>query len=57
MPIPTIEEEKKFEKRIAFFAERLNTCRYRFFNLIQDRKKAIPQLYNNFSDENVQQQV
>jgi hypothetical protein len=47
MPIPTIEEEKKFEKKIAFFAERLNTCRYRFFNLMQDRKKAIPQLYNN----------
>lgn len=52
----SIAEEQRYERKIAFFRERLATCGYRFHNLIQTRRKEIPRLAADPS-ENTYQEV
>lgn len=52
----SIAEEQRYERKLRFFKERLQTCGYRFHNLIQTRRKEIPRLAAN-SNEAVQQEV
>lgn len=40
----SIADEQRYERKIAFFRQRLDTCAYRFHNLIQTRRKEIPRL-------------
>ena len=35
----SIIAEENYEKKIKFFSERLKTCGYRFYNIMQIRKK------------------
>jgi len=42
--IMSVTEEQRYERKIRFFKERLQTCAYRFHNLIQTRRKEIPRL-------------
>lgn len=37
--MPTATENQHFEDRSAFVAERIRTCGYRFYKLIQTRRK------------------
>ena len=37
--MPTIAETERFDDKTRFVAERLHTCGYRFYKLIQTRKK------------------
>lgn len=52
----SIADEQRYERKIAFFRERLATCGYRFHNLIQTRRKEIPRLAADPS-ENTHQEV
>jgi hypothetical protein len=40
----SIAEEQRYERKLRFFKERLQTCGYRFHDLIQTRRKEIPRL-------------
>lgn len=52
----SITEEQRYERKLRFFKERLQTCGYRFHNLIQTRRKEIPRLAAH-NTEAVQQEV
>ena len=53
--MPSIAEEKTYERRIAFYAERVRTCGYRFYDMIQTRAKEVPRLDKDSLDENTKQ--
>jgi predicted SprT family Zn-dependent metalloprotease len=53
----SILDENRYEKKIAFFRERLDTCGYRFYKMIQTRKKEAPKLLNQEENETLQQEV
>ena len=52
-----IAEEQLYEKRINFYRERMQTCGYRFFDMIQIRTKEMAKLAQNYDNEGTQQQV
>ena len=49
--MPTIAETKRFEDKSRFVAERVRTCGYRFYKLIQARKKEVPRLQDAVQKE------
>lgn len=46
----SIAEEQEYEARIKFYTSRMDTCRYRFYDMIQTRRREIPRLLNNYKD-------
>ena len=40
----SIAEEKEYESRIKFYSERLQTCGYRFYDMVQTRSREVPKL-------------
>jgi hypothetical protein len=55
--MPTIAETQRFDDKTRFIAERIHTCRYRFYKLIQTRKKEIPRLQDSGHNEEVKNDV
>lgn len=53
----TITEEQAYERRIHFYSERLNTCGYRFYDMIQTRAKEVPRLRADYQNEALHQEV
>jgi len=53
----SILEETHYEKKIGFFRDRLQTCGYRFYKMIQTRKKEAPRLLSQEANEELQQDV
>jgi hypothetical protein len=49
--MPTIAETERFEDKSRFVAERIRTCGYRFYKLIQARKKEVPRLQDAVQKE------
>lgn len=47
----SIADEQDYEKRIKFYSTRMETCGYRFYDMIQTRSREIPRLLNNYNDE------
>jgi len=43
----SILEEQRYERKLKFFRERVDTCGYRFYKMIQERKKEIPKLHGH----------
>jgi hypothetical protein len=39
-----------FEQRNTFVAERLKTCNYRFYKILQTRRLEVPKIANNYND-------
>ena len=46
----TIAEEEQYQKRIDFYHERIQTCGYRFYDMIQTRGKEVPRLGEAYQD-------
>lgn len=46
----SILEEEFYEKKIEFIAARNKVCQYRFYKMIQERKKYVPLLSERFDD-------
>lgn len=55
--VMSILEEQLYEKKINFFKTRLQTCGYRFYNIIQTRRKEVPKLHRQENNEILQQEV
>ena len=53
----TIAEEEQYQKRIGFYHERIQTCGYRFYDMIQTRTKEVSKLNDSYEDEALQQEV
>ncbi len=47
----SIAEEKEYESRIKFYSERLQTCGYRFYDMVQTRSREVPKLLGSYKDE------
>ena len=53
----TIAEEQRYERKLKFFHERLQTCGYRFHNMVQTRRKEIPKLGASYKNQGIQSHV
>jgi hypothetical protein len=53
----TIAEEESYQRRVEFYFARLQTCGYRFHDMIQTRAKLVPTLNGNYSNESLYQDV
>lgn len=53
----SINEEQLYEKRIAFYRDRTQTCGYRFYDMIQTRRKEMQRLAEHYDNEGAQQQA
>lgn len=46
----SLKEEDRYVRKTSFFKERLQTCGYRFYDMIQTRAKEVPRMLNNDED-------
>ena len=53
----TIAEEELYQSRINFYKERIQTCGYRFYDMIQTRAREVPRLAEDYANESTQQDV
>ena len=53
----SIKEEERYVRKLKFFTERLNTCGYRFYQMIQTRATEIPKIVDQDDNFDLKHEV